>query len=60
MAGASAELLGGSNRAISSRDENEVVGRLDVRVQDQKEKQHRKQRTLLILKRNYRKPTSLN
>lgn len=58
--GTSAE-LGGSNRAISSgEEEEEVVERLDVRKQDQKEKEHRKQRTLLIFKRNCRKPTFLN
>lgn len=36
MVGASAELLGGSNRALSSRDEEEVVERLGVRKQNQK------------------------
>lgn len=60
MAGTSAELLGDSNRAISSRDEEEVVEKLDVRKEDQKEKEHRKQRTLLIFKRSSRKPTTLN
>ncbi|XP_041895517.1 membrane protein FAM174B [Corvus kubaryi] len=36
MVGASTELPGGSNRAISSKDEEEVVERLGVRKQDQK------------------------
>lgn len=37
MAGPSAELLGGSNRALSSsRDEEEVVGGPNMRQQDQK------------------------
>lgn len=36
MVGASTELLGDSNRALNSRDEEEVVERLSVRKQDQK------------------------
>ena len=36
MAGAPGELLGGSNRAVSSRDKEEVAEGLDVRKQDQK------------------------
>lgn len=39
MVWASTELLGGSNRALSSRDEEEVVERLGVKKQHQKRAQ---------------------
>lgn len=59
MVGASTELLGGSNRALSSRDEEEVVERLGVRKQNQKGAQ-KAENVADLRERNCRKPTSLN